>query len=59
MVCGHNEMSIQAFNKKNNGFKTTYDIFYFLFNCLSQIKYRFWSYCFCSDYQNQTKCKLC
>ena len=59
MDCGHDNMSIQEYNKKINGFKTPYELMYFLINCLSQIKYRYWPYCFCSDYGNEKKCEIC
>ena len=59
MDCGHEQMSIQDFNKKINGFKSTYSVAYFLMNCLSLIKYKSWSYCFCIDYNNERNCELC
>ena len=59
MDCGHEQMSIQDFNKKINGFKSTYSIAYFLINCLSLIKYKSWNYCFCIDYGNEKKSELC
>ena len=55
MDCGHEQMTIQDFNKKINGFKSTYSIAYFLINRLSLIKYKSWSYCFCVG---GNKCEL-
>ena len=52
-------MNIQDFNKKLNGFRSTYDLGCFLIDCLSQIKYKKWSYCFCVDHEHRRKCKLC
>ena len=52
-------MTSQQFKEKINGFRTTYDIAYFLINCLSLIKYKGWNYCFCVDYGNRRKCELC
>ena len=59
MDCGHEQMSIQEYNKKINGFKSTYSATYFLINCLSLIKCKSWSYCFCINYNNERKCELC
>ena len=59
MGCGHNKMSIQEYNQKTNGFKTPYEVVCFLINCLSQIKYRYWPCCCCSDYGNEKKCEIC
>ena len=56
MNCAHEKMTIQHFNKKINDFKSTYSIAYFLINCLSLIKYKIWSYCFCVG---EKKCELC
>ena len=56
MDCGHEQITIQDFNKKINDFKSTYTIAYFLINCLSLIKYKSWSYCFCVG---EKKCELC
>ena len=52
-------MNIQEYHKKINGFKSIYDLAYFLINCLFQIKYKYWGYCFCTDYENRRKCELC
>ena len=52
-------MSIQDFNKEIRGFKSTYNIAYFLINSLSLVKYKSWNYCFCIDYGNESKCELC
>lgn len=52
-------MNIQEYHKKINGFKSIYDLAYFLINCLLQIKYKYWGYCFCTDYENRRKCELC
>ena len=30
MNCGHDQLNIQDFNEKINGFKSTYDLVYFL-----------------------------
>ena len=59
MNCGHDQLNIQDFNEKINGFKSTYDLVYFLIDWLSQIKYKKWSYFFCADYQYRRKCGLC
>ena len=40
MDCGHEQMSIQDFHMKINGFKSTYSVAYFSINCLSLIKYK-------------------
>ena len=56
--CGHNQMNIQEYHKKINGFKSIHDLAYFLINCLLQIKYKYWGYCFCTDYENRRKCEL-
>ena len=52
----------QAFKitiKKNNGFKSIYELVYFLINCLLQIKSKIRSFCFCEEYKNGRKCELC
>ena len=53
--CRHDKISIQEYNKKINEFIKPYDIFYFLLDYLSQIKYTYWPCCFGSDYENR-KC---
>lgn len=53
MGCGHDQMLIQSFIKMINGFKSTHDVMYFLLNCLLQIKYKNWDYCFCIDYRRK------
>ena len=59
MNCGNDQMSIQDFNKEIGGFKSTYNIAYFLINSLSLVKYKSWNYCFCINYGNESKCELC
>ena len=51
-ACRHDQMSIQEYNKKINGLKSSYDIVYFSLNCLVQIEHKVWDYCFCSDHTN-------
>lgn len=57
MNFGHDQMNIQNFNKKINGFKSINDLAYFLINCLFQIKHKSLSYCFCNKVERQ--CELC
>ena len=56
MNCGHDQMNIQNFNKKINGFKSINDLAYFLINCSFQIKHKSLSYCFCNKVERQ--CEL-
>ena len=58
MDCGHDQTSIQNYNKKINGFKSTYELVYFLINSLLQIKSKIWSFCFFEEYENGKKCEL-
>lgn len=51
-ACRHDQMSIQEYNKKINGLKSSYDIVYFSLNCLVQIEHKVWDYCFCSYHTN-------
>ena len=39
-ACRHDQMSIQEYNKKINGLKSSYDIVYFSLNCLVQIEHK-------------------
>lgn len=57
MNFGHDQMNIQSFNKKINGFKSINDLAYFEINCLFQIKHKSLSYCFCNKVERQ--CELC
>ena len=51
--------TFNVLTKNINGFRPTYDLLYFLIDCLSQIKDKKWSYCFCVDYKYRRKCELC
>ena len=53
------KMNAQCFNKNINGFRSTYDLVYYLIDCLSQIICKKWSHCFCVDYKYRRKCELC
>lgn len=53
----HQRMSKQEFNKKICGFKTNYDLYFFLIKTLLQIKFNGFSHCFC-DLLNQERCQI-
>lgn len=58
MDCRHATMTVQEFNKKIMGFKSTYELTYFLIYFLFEVKFQSWSYCFCDD-NDHGQCEIC